>query len=147
MACEFFPRNKISIITKEKVNVYLFVEMENCKDENQNCPVWAEYNHCVINPGYMLKSCMKSCRVCTSGKLKIQTMIYIAIKPLLFAKTFDYKRLRHLHDIRRSLKGSWRKVVKNMAKSLSCFTAVNFLIDKKALWLSSIRYLNSVLNI
>nr|XP_022286290.1 zinc metalloproteinase nas-13-like [Crassostrea virginica] len=42
-------------------------EMENCKDENQNCPVWAEYNHCVINPGYMLKSCMKSCRVCTSG--------------------------------------------------------------------------------
>ena len=142
MACEFFPRNKISIITKEKVNVYLFVEMENCKDENQNCSVWAEFNHCVINPGYMLKSCMKSCRVCTSGKLKIQTMIYIAIKPLLFAKTFDYKRLRHSHDIRRPLKGS-----QELAKSLSCFTSVYFLIDKKALWLSSIRDLNSVLNI
>lgn len=41
--------------------------MDDCKDDNTLCPVWAQDNQCVINPGYMLKFCMKSCRVCTSG--------------------------------------------------------------------------------
>lgn len=42
-------------------------EIDDCKDDNKQCPVWARGNQCVINPGYMLKYCMKSCRVCTSG--------------------------------------------------------------------------------
>lgn len=41
--------------------------MDDCNDDNTLCPVWAQDNQCVINPGYMLKFCMKSCRVCTSG--------------------------------------------------------------------------------
>uniref|UniRef100_K1R8H4 Astacin n=1 Tax=Magallana gigas TaxID=29159 RepID=K1R8H4_MAGGI len=42
-------------------------EIDDCKDDNKQCPVWARGNQCVINPGYMLKYCMKSCRVCTSA--------------------------------------------------------------------------------
>ncbi len=44
--------------------------MDNCKDTWKNpslCELWAEYQHCVINPSFMLKSCAKSCRSCTAG--------------------------------------------------------------------------------
>lgn len=45
--------------------------MNNCKDtwtSPEMCPIWAEHQHCVINPGFMLKRCAKSCRRCTTGK-------------------------------------------------------------------------------
>lgn len=44
--------------------------MNNCKDtwtSPEMCPIWAEHQHCVINPGFMLKRCAKSCRRCTTG--------------------------------------------------------------------------------
>ena len=44
--------------------------MDNCKDIWKNpsdCEVWAEYQHCVINPSFMLRNCAKSCRSCTAG--------------------------------------------------------------------------------
>lgn len=47
--------------------LFTYIEMDDCKDDHTLCPVWAQDNQCVINPGYMLKFCMKSCRVCTSG--------------------------------------------------------------------------------
>ena len=36
-----------------------------CEDANVNCAAWASQGECTANPGYMLKSCKKSCNVCS----------------------------------------------------------------------------------
>lgn len=38
-----------------------------CTDDNENCSDWASWNtnECRTNPGYMLKTCRKSCHACT----------------------------------------------------------------------------------
>ncbi|XP_033760032.1 zinc metalloproteinase nas-15-like [Pecten maximus] len=35
-----------------------------CVDEHLYCPTWAKDNQCSSNPGYMLRFCQKSCKVC-----------------------------------------------------------------------------------
>lgn len=42
---------------------------EDCTDDNDSCSGWASTGECKANPGYMLKSCRKSCLVC--GKIDI----------------------------------------------------------------------------
>ncbi len=37
-----------------------------CKDANENCEFWARIGECKANPNYMLNSCAKSCKECTS---------------------------------------------------------------------------------
>ena len=37
---------------------------KTCKDEHENCGVWASSGECDINPGYMLNHCKISCDVC-----------------------------------------------------------------------------------
>jgi hypothetical protein len=43
-----------------------------CIDEHANCDTWASQGECYSNPGFMLKKCLKSCKVCdntsASGK-------------------------------------------------------------------------------
>nr|QBH70098.1 CreM12-ShK5 [Colubraria reticulata] len=39
-----------------------------CEDNNENCADWAKSNQCTINPGYMMKNCIKSCTKCGGGK-------------------------------------------------------------------------------
>lgn len=47
-------------------------ENEGCKDENDNCEVWAKAGECAKNPLYMVGTdsqkgyCRKSCSVCSS---------------------------------------------------------------------------------
>ncbi|KAJ8310113.1 hypothetical protein KUTeg_011978 [Tegillarca granosa] len=36
------------------------------KDERM-CKIWADYNQCVVNPGFMKTQCAKACRSCTEG--------------------------------------------------------------------------------
>lgn len=52
--------------------------MDNCKDTYKNpndCRIWSEHQHCVINPSFMLKYCAKSCRSCTAGIREAASMI------------------------------------------------------------------------
>ena len=35
-----------------------------CKNEHDMCDNWAEAGECNANPGYMLKSCQRSCKTC-----------------------------------------------------------------------------------
>jgi len=36
----------------------------NCKDEHEQCEMWASLLECDSNPGYMLRNCKKSCNIC-----------------------------------------------------------------------------------
>jgi len=36
----------------------------NCVNKHANCDTWSNKGECKKNPGYMLKNCMKSCKVC-----------------------------------------------------------------------------------
>jgi len=38
----------------------------SCKDDNANCPYWAQRGECRNNPGYMLAHCKKSCNNCSA---------------------------------------------------------------------------------
>ena len=70
--------------------------MDNCKDTWTNpsdCEVWAEHQHCVINPSFMLKSCAKSCRSCTAG-------MYLLSIDLIYSVT-NYKITHAKHIPRR----------------------------------------------
>jgi prolyl 4-hydroxylase len=40
-----------------------------CRDKEDGCKAWQQNGECERNPGYMLKSCMKSCGVCTGDWL------------------------------------------------------------------------------
>jgi len=41
-----------------------------CVDDNTSCPGWAQSGECQKNPGYMLKSCRKSCNQCSTTSSK-----------------------------------------------------------------------------
>ncbi|XP_019419538.1 PREDICTED: probable prolyl 4-hydroxylase 6 [Lupinus angustifolius] len=53
-------------------NSFKQVYSENCKDENEECSMWAKIGECEKNPLYMVGSgtikghCMKSCNACSS---------------------------------------------------------------------------------
>ena len=50
--------------------VLLFVGLvasQDCADENNMCPFWAESGECEKNPGYMLASCALSCQQCKNS--------------------------------------------------------------------------------
>ena len=34
-----------------------------CKNDDSRCPDWAAAGECKANPGYMLTSCARACRV------------------------------------------------------------------------------------
>ncbi|XP_029649777.2 putative tyrosinase-like protein tyr-3 [Octopus sinensis] len=37
---------------------------ENCLDQHEKCPYWADNGKCGKNPKYMYTTCKKSCKVC-----------------------------------------------------------------------------------
>ena len=41
---------------------------DDCVDVHENCSFWADRGECEKNPGYMLKSCQKSCNTCSFTK-------------------------------------------------------------------------------
>jgi len=40
---------------------------DDCVDEEERCPFWAEVGECAKNPSYMLVACVKSCDRCPPG--------------------------------------------------------------------------------
>jgi hypothetical protein len=42
-------------------------ELNDCRDEDEQCSSWAESGECCKNPGYMLDNCAKSCGQCGSN--------------------------------------------------------------------------------
>ena len=48
-----------------KINSYIYtVTPSGCENENPSCDQWANNGECDKNPGYMLISCKKACKVC-----------------------------------------------------------------------------------
>ena len=57
---------------------------EDNQDYRSDCPGWADYGYCVRGPNtpdyiltFMKTNCMKSCGVCTSGKVFIRNLAII----------------------------------------------------------------------
>ena len=47
---------------------------DNCRDTYktpEHCPIWARHQQCIVNPGFMLRFCAKSCRACTAGMFSL----------------------------------------------------------------------------
>ena len=45
---------------------FIYSLTEDCKDDNDNCALWARYNQCTENPSYMLEYCKYSCGQCSN---------------------------------------------------------------------------------
>ena len=39
-----------------------------CKDDNENCPIWAQNKQCSLNSAFMHIKCRLSCGVCTKSE-------------------------------------------------------------------------------
>lgn len=64
-------------IKKENAYIMNLPQSEDCTDNYEGCPVWAENGECVINPEYMLYNCAKSCKACALGDQEKYNITYI----------------------------------------------------------------------
>lgn len=64
-------------IKKENEYIMNLPQSEDCADNYEGCPVWAENGECVINPEYMLYNCAKSCKACALGDQEKYNITYI----------------------------------------------------------------------
>jgi len=44
-------------------------EVLDCKDNKDNCPIWADEGECQANPAFMRAECRLSCNLCTPGEI------------------------------------------------------------------------------
>jgi len=51
-----------------------------CVDNNDQCKEWSFFGECDKNPGYMLVSCKKSCKVCDPAKTNTGVTIDVPVK-------------------------------------------------------------------
>jgi hypothetical protein len=52
----------------------------DCEDSDANCRSWANHDECTKNPGFMLKACKKSCKVCDPSKINTGVVIDVPVK-------------------------------------------------------------------
>lgn len=57
------------------------VREEQCQDDDDRCPGWANVGECDINPGYMLNYCRRSCLQCPDQAEELQRMLDEKRKP------------------------------------------------------------------